>query len=65
MNKVKSGITETMAIACIVATGTVALQYFQGGIVNVSSEAATVLITAIIPLVLRITGKQRENELNG
>ena len=58
----KSGITETMTLACVTATGTIALQFFQGGIMNESNEALTVVLTAAVPLVLRITGKQRERE---
>jgi hypothetical protein len=58
----KQRITEATGLACAVTAATIALQYLQGGINNVSSEAVSIFITAAVPLVLRITGKQRERK---
>lgn len=58
--KIKSGITETMLIAVASSGGVVGLQFAQGGIDGISNAAITALVTAAVPLALRVIHKKRE-----
>ena len=59
----KSGITETMLSAVACSAGVMGLQYFQGGLEEVSSAAVTAFITAAVPLALRIVHKKRQKKV--